>query len=172
MSMLFGMSSATTGVSMQWEVCASVGCNNAQRRLELTAQVAFAGRAIACQGAGCVAGTWTRGPCLGRFALVCCLGFVVLVFPSEFSTFWILTAASAVTKPRSSWLASASMPAWSNSACGLEAEAAPRRTANSTNRSMVFLRIIHGDITQLLYIGSCCASTPGEPWEGAAVGIR
>ena len=102
---------------------------------------------MACQGAGCVAGTWTGGPCSGRSGLYCCVGSVMLLLPREFSTFSIRAAASADTEPRSSRLVAVSMLVRCSCACGLAAEAAPRSATNSAQRSMVPLHSSHTSIT-------------------------
>ena len=102
---------------------------------------------MACQGAGCVAGTWTGGPWSGRSGLYCCMGCVMLLSPREFSTFSIRTAASADTEPRSSPLVAVSMLVRSDRACGLAAEATPRSATNSAQRSMVRLHSSHITVT-------------------------
>ena len=79
----------------------SHGLQGAVRGL-LTAQTAFGGRAMACQGAGCVSGTWTGGPCSGTSGLYCCVGSVKLELPRAFWMFSMRAAASADTEPRSS----------------------------------------------------------------------
>ena len=78
----------------------SHGFQGAVRGL-LTAQTAFGGRAMACQGAGCVSGTWTGGPCSGTLGLYCCVGSVKLELPRAFWMFSMRAAASADTAPRS-----------------------------------------------------------------------
>ena len=82
-------------------ICISHGLQGAVRGL-LTAQTAFGGRVMACQGVGCVSGTWIGGPCSGTSGLYCCVGSVKLELPRAFWMFSMRAAASADTEPRSS----------------------------------------------------------------------
>lgn len=112
-----------------------------------------------CQGAGCISGTSTGGPCLGRFGLHSCSDFVLLVGPREFCTLCNRTAASADTESGCRRLRAASMLVQSICACCLTAEATPRSTPNSAQRSMVPLHSMHCALSPLM----CCHPLPNSP---------
>ena len=111
---------------------------------------------MACQGEGCMAGTWTGGPCSGMSGLHACMDLVLLPLPSEFCTLCDRTAASPAAGPSSIRLLAASVQ--SSCACSLTADATPRSTPNNAQRSMVPpLHSIHGEVTPLF-----CLHLPPE----------
>ncbi len=110
----------------------------ASREEALTAQMAFGGYEMLCQGAGCMSGTSTGGPCAGMSGLHSCMELVPLVLPRALCTLCNRAVASGEADPRCSrLLRAASLLVQSICACCLAAEAVPSSTPRSAQRSMV-----------------------------------